>query len=104
MSSNSFFIIFFSYLNISKYSSVKYHQNKKERLQKKADERYQSLSKDEKEKKQQYGHERCNNLLEDEKQKYRKSIEKKRLTVIIKTIILRNNDLESSFGEAILKL
>ena len=33
---------------MSKDSSAKYHQNIKERLQKKAHERYQSLSKEEK--------------------------------------------------------
>ena len=36
---------------MSKDSSAKYYQNKKERLHKKACERYQSLSKEEKEKK-----------------------------------------------------
>ena len=35
---------------MSKDSSAKYYQNNKERLQKKARERYQSLSKGEKEK------------------------------------------------------
>ena len=47
----------------------------KERLQKKARERYQNLSKEEKEKKQQYGREHYKNLSEDEKNKlveYRK--------------------------------
>ena len=37
---------------------AKYYQENKERLQKKARERYQNLSKEEKEKKQQYGRER----------------------------------------------
>ena len=41
---------------MSKDISTKYYQNNKERFQKKAHERYQSLSKEEKEKKQQYGH------------------------------------------------
>ena len=36
---------------MSKHTSSKDHQNNKERLQKKAQERYQSLSKEEKEKK-----------------------------------------------------
>ena len=49
-----------------KNSSAKYYQENKERLQKKACERYQILSKEEKEKKQQYGHECYNNLSEDE--------------------------------------
>ena len=40
---------------MSKDSSAKYYQNNKDRLQKKADERYQSLSKEEKEEKQQCG-------------------------------------------------
>ena len=35
---------------MSKYSSAKYYQNNKERLQKEARERYQSLSTEEKEK------------------------------------------------------
>ena len=62
-------------MKISKTLSAKYYQENKERLQRKACERYQSLSKKEKEKKQQYGHERCKNLSEDENQKlaeYRK--------------------------------
>ena len=37
---------------------AKYYQENKERLQKKARERYQNLSKEEKEKKQQHGRER----------------------------------------------
>ena len=56
--------------------SAKYYQENKERLQKKAHERYQNLSKEEKEKRQQqYGCERYKNLSKDEKQKvaeYRK--------------------------------
>ena len=40
---------------MSKNFSAKYYQENKERLQKKARERYQNLSKKEKEKKQQYG-------------------------------------------------
>ena len=39
---------------MSKNSSAKYYQDNKERLQKKACERYQSLYKEEKEKKLQY--------------------------------------------------
>ena len=60
---------------MSKDSSTKYYQNNKERLQKKAPERYQSLSKEKKEKKQQYDQERYKYLPEDEKQnlvEYRK--------------------------------
>ena len=49
--------------------SAKYYQENKERLQKKAHERYQNLSKEEKEKKQQYGRERYKNLSEDGKNK-----------------------------------
>ena len=55
--------------------SAKYYQENKERLQKKACERYQNLSKERKEKKRQYGGERYKNLSEDEKNKlveYRK--------------------------------
>ena len=41
---NNFFLIFFTYIKVSKDSSAKYYQNDKERLQQKARERYQSLS------------------------------------------------------------
>ena len=54
---------------MSKNLSAKYYQENNERLQKKARERYQNLSKEEKEKKQQYNHERYKNLSEDETQK-----------------------------------
>ena len=69
---------------MSKNLSAKYYQENKERLQKKARERYQNLSKEEKEKKQQYGHECYKNISENEKQElveYRKKYyknEKKR--------------------------
>ena len=52
---------------MSKNLSAKLYHKKKERLQKKARERYQNLSKEEKEKKQQYGHERYKNLSEEKK-------------------------------------
>ena len=51
VSFNNFFINFFAYIKMSKDLSAKYYQNKKERLQHKAHERYQSLSKEEKGKK-----------------------------------------------------
>ena len=54
---------------MSKNSSAKHYQNNKERLQKRACERYESLSKEEKEKKQQYCCDWCKILSEDEKQK-----------------------------------
>ena len=60
---------------MSKNLSAKYYQENKERLQKKACERYQNLSKEKKEKKRQYGRECYQNLSEDEKNKlvgYRK--------------------------------
>ena len=60
---------------MSKILSAKCFQENKERLQEKALERYQNLSKVEKEKKQQYGRECYKNLSEDEKDKlveYRK--------------------------------
>ena len=66
MFSNNFLTIFFAYIKMSKDSSAKYYQNNKEKLQKKADERYQSLSKEET-KMEQYVHEWYKNLLEDEK-------------------------------------
>ena len=59
---------------MSKNLSTKYYQENKEKLQKKACERYQNLSK--KEKKQQYGRKRYKNRSEDEKNKlveYRKN-------------------------------
>ena len=46
----------------SKNLSAKYYQENEERLEKKARERYQSLSKEEKEKKRQYVLERYKNL------------------------------------------
>ena len=57
--------------------SAKYYQQNKERLGKKAHERYQYLSNKEKQKKQQYGCDLYENLSEDEKEKlveYRKKI------------------------------
>ena len=67
MFSGNFFVFFFTYINMFKDSSAEYYQNNKERLQKKARERYQSLSKEEKEKKWQYGRELCKIRPEDEK-------------------------------------
>ena len=52
---------------MSKNLSAKYYQENKERLQKKARERYQNLPKEEKEKMQQYGRERYKNVSEEEK-------------------------------------
>ena len=74
--------IFYKYfscvcIKISKTLSAKYCRENKERLQKKAHERYQNVSKEEKEKKRQHGCERYKNLSEGEKQKlveYRKKI------------------------------
>ena len=61
---------------MSKNLSAKYYQENKERLQKKAHERYQNLSKEEKEKRQQqYGCERYKNLSEDKNKRFL-SIEK----------------------------
>ena len=71
---------------MSKNLSAKYYQEYKERLQKKARERYQNLSKEEKEKKQQYGCERYKNLSEDEKQKlveYRKKYYRMRKNALL---------------------
>ena len=55
---NFFLELFFIYIN----------QENKERLEERAPERYQNLSKEE-EKKQQYGHESYKNLSRDEKNK-----------------------------------
>ena len=52
---------------MSKDLSAKYCLENKERLQKKARERYQNLSNEEKEKKRQYGRECYKILSEDEK-------------------------------------
>ena len=52
---------------MSKNLSAKYYQENKGRLQKKARERYQNLSKEKKEKKRHYGRERYKNLSEDKK-------------------------------------
>ena len=63
---------------MSKDSSAKYYQNNKERLRKKACERYESFSK---EKEWEYGCKRYKKLPEDKKQKlvkYRKKYYKKR--------------------------
>ena len=54
---------------MSKTLSAKYYQEDKERLQKRACERYQNFSKKEKEKKLQYGCARYKISSEDEKKK-----------------------------------
>ena len=62
---------------MSKALSAKYHQENKERLPKRAPERYKTFSKEKKENKQSYGREHYKNLSRDEKQKlveYRKNI------------------------------
>ena len=79
MSSNNFFIIFFTDTEMSK--DFEKYQNNKERLHKKAPEIYESLSKEKN--KQQYGREQYKDLLADEKQKlleYRKKYHKMRKT------------------------
>ena len=71
---------------MSKNLSAKYYQEHKERLQKKAHERYQNLSKEEKEKKQQYGCERYKNLSENETNKlvaYRKKYYRMRKNALL---------------------
>ena len=105
-------LFFLTYLKISKGFSAKYSQNNKERLQRKYHEKYRSLSKEVKEKKQQYACEQYKNRPENEKQKvveYRKQCYKmektsyynyKKLFSFRKpTVILKGNDLESSFNE-----
>ena len=69
-----------------KHLSAKYYQGDKERLQEKAREKYQNLSKEEKEKNRQYGCERYKHLSEDEKNKmvgYRKKQNEKKHFIII---------------------
>ena len=64
-------------MKMPKPLSANYYQRNKERVQKKACERYQNISKEEKGKKEKYGCQRYKNLSEDEKQKvveYRKKI------------------------------
>ena len=66
-------------------SSAKYYQNNKERLQKIAHERYQSLFKEEKEKKRKYDCELYKNLAKDEKQRlveYRKKYKMRKNTFL----------------------
>ena len=57
-------------MKMSNDLSAKYYQKGKERLQKRAPQRYQDLSEEEKEKKQEYGRERYKDFLEDEKQRF----------------------------------
>ena len=71
-----FFIIFFTYIKISKDSSAKCYQNNKERLQKKSRKNIEVFPN--KKKDQQYRHERYKNLSEDKKQRLVEY--KKRLT------------------------
>ena len=59
---------------MSRTLSAKYYQENKERVQKKACERHQILSKQEKEEKQQYGHECYKHLSEDEENRVKKKI------------------------------
>ena len=69
---------------MSQNLSAIYYQENKERLQKRALERYQNLLKEEK--KWQYGHERYKNLPEDEKEKlveYRKKYYRMRKNIIL---------------------
>ena len=47
----------------------KYYKTNKEKLSRKAREKYQNLSEEEKDKKHQYARERYRNLSEEEKQK-----------------------------------
>ena len=71
---------------MSQNLSVKYYQENKERLQKKARERYQNLSKEEREKKRQYRRGHYKNLSEDEKSKlveYRKKCCRMRKNTIL---------------------
>ena len=95
VSSNNFYIyIFFTYIEISKDSSLKYYKNNKHRIQMKACKTQQSLTKEEREKKGQYGRGQYKNLSEDEKEKVVKnrkkaSNEKQRLIVFIQNYNLK---------------
>ena len=57
---------------MSKNLSAKYYQENKKRLQKKARERYQNLSKEEKEKKGQYGRKISLKMKKNRLDEYRK--------------------------------
>ena len=59
------FVIFFIYIKISKKLSRKYHQENKERPQKKLAKNIKIFLKNKKKKKPQYGHERYKNLSKD---------------------------------------
>ena len=63
------FFFFHIYIKISKNIWAKYYQKNKERLQKKAHERYQNLSTKEQEQKWQYYRKCYKQFSEDEKQK-----------------------------------
>ena len=67
MPSNNFLRNFFTYMKMSKNSSVKYYQENNERLWKNARDTIEVLFKKTKEKEQKYGRERYKNLLEKEK-------------------------------------
>ena len=76
---------------MNKNFSIQRYQENKERLPKKARERYHDLSKEEKEKKQQYGRECYKNHSEDEKksllgieERYYRMRKKKFITAIRK--------------------
>ena len=94
---------------MSKNLSAKYYQENKERLQKKAHERYQNLSKEKKTKKSdnmvvsvtKICHKIKNKSLLGIEKTYYRMKKKKHFIIIIKQIVLKYNDLESSFNEEI---
>ena len=60
------YIYIYIYIYIYKCLTAKYYHENKERLQRKARERYQNISEEEKEKRQQYCCEHYKSLSEDE--------------------------------------
>ena len=75
---SNFFQFFFQIYKCLKILQLNITKTKKRKLQKRARERYQGLSKEEK-KKRHYGHEQCKTFPEDKKQRlmeYRKNEKK----------------------------
>ena len=70
-----YLVIFFIYIKMSKDSSARYYPKNKEKIQKKSDEKYWSLSEKEKNKKWEYDGEQYKNLSKNKNKGYL-SIEK----------------------------
>ena len=97
MSSNNIFVIFFTYIEISKDSSTKYYQNNKERLQKRTRERYQTLCKEKKRKKTDNMVVKDTKIYQEMKNKVLVEYRKKPPYYNYKKLVLKSNGSESSF-------